>query len=203
VAGQLVLWCNQHTIDGVPDFDDVVNAAGPNPGLRDTLQKLGLGEGQIEAKVQRETSVAIVDHIDNGQSIERFIDGIMLAKEAIASQCTPQVSEVPRAKATSKKQSAKTLRPKWDRDTGKLTYDNVTIKQIKHIGLATNVIAILDEFESRRWPTRIVDPLGGGKNPQRLGEAIRSSNDGLAIIKFSGDGTGSGIRWERLEDLLP
>jgi hypothetical protein len=56
-------------------------------------------------------------------------------------------------------------------------------------------------FEEEHWPPRIDDPLP--KNPEllpkrRLHDAIKSlnRNQKRSLIRFMGDGTGEGVRWE-------
>jgi hypothetical protein len=60
---------------------------------------------------------------------------------------------------------------------------------------AINIIPILDAFQEEDWPSRIDDPLPGGRDPVRLAGAIRSLNDGLERIEFGKDGSGEGVVW--------
>lgn len=83
--------------------------------------------------------------------------------------------------------------PKWVKDTGKLLFGDIVIKQIV-VGKATNVVTVLDEFEEKNWPSRINYP------PECMEETlhytIRSLNERLDIIRFRSDGQGKGIVWE-------
>ena len=66
--------------------------------------------------------------------------------------------------------------------------------------------AILARFQELSWPARIDDPLPpqAGIDPrQRLHDAIKRLNrcQKPQFIRFSGDGTAKGIRWELVESL--
>ena len=65
---------------------------------------------------------------------------------------------------------------------------------------ATNQILILTVFQEENWPPRIDDPLhpNGTYQKARLHAAIRCLNgcQHPSLIRFFGDGTGHGIRWE-------
>jgi hypothetical protein len=82
----------------------------------------------------------------------------------------------------------------WNCDTGILTFNGSTIREVKNRGPKSNIVQILAAFEEEKWPRRIDDPLSQGK----LRESIRSLNTGIAdsTIRFVADGTGEGIRWE-------
>jgi hypothetical protein len=86
--------------------------------------------------------------------------------------------------------------PIWNRDVGRLTFSGEVVKHVR-IGVATNVVKVLDSFQGLGWPERIDDPIPGGQNQQRLHETIKSLNEGLTRIHFRADGTGKGFIWER------
>lgn len=102
------------------------------------------------------------------------------------------------ASQLSREDSNAAGKPKWNRDQGKLYYDERKIKFIRSISVAKNVVSVLDAFEEEGWPNRIDDPLSPSKDQQRLHETIRRLNDNLAVIRFRADGTGTGIVWEEL-----
>jgi len=102
-------------------------------------------------------------------------------------------------RAIGEAESPTTHRPIWDRATGKLSYSNSLIREIKNLGKATNIVAILDALEELGWPSRIDDPLPGGLDGQRLREAVKTLNRGLKLIRFRGDGTSSGIVWDKVD----
>lgn len=66
---------------------------------------------------------------------------------------------------------------------------------------AENQELILAAFEEQGWPTRIDDPLplrDGVCPKRRLHDTIKCLNRKriVAHIRFAGDGTGQGVRWE-------
>jgi len=98
--------------------------------------------------------------------------------------------------------STPTLRPKWDRDRQELRLGRQIVKQFKVP--AVNQERILAAFEEEQWPVRIDDPLPPHPcqdSKRRLHDTINSlnRNQKLRLIRFMGDGSGEGIRW----DLIP
>jgi len=68
---------------------------------------------------------------------------------------------------------------------------------------AENQVLILAAFQSAGWPARIADPLvkATGIDPAvRLRAAVRRLNrcQRVPLIRFSCDGTGTGVLWKRL-----
>jgi hypothetical protein len=95
--------------------------------------------------------------------------------------------------------SMKPAMPSWDRDRQELRVGPIIVKQFKVP--AGNQEAILAAFEEERWPPRIDDPLPPHREQspkRRLQETIKSLNRNRkrAIIRFLGDGSGQGVRWE-------
>jgi hypothetical protein len=94
-------------------------------------------------------------------------------------------------------------RPKWDRDRREL---RLGIKLIKVFKLPSPMQeAILIAFEEERWPPRIDDPLPGSPNllpKRRLHDTIKSLNRNQKnrLVRFMGDGTGEGVRWELVSE---
>ena len=89
-------------------------------------------------------------------------------------------------------------RPHWDRERGELTLNSEVIRVIARRNQASNIVAILDAFQSAGWSDRIDDPLPPPRDSERLGQTLRRLNQNLSEIRFSRDGTGSGVRWELL-----
>jgi hypothetical protein len=90
-------------------------------------------------------------------------------------------------------------RPKWDRERQELRVGDVVVKQFKVP--AANQERILAAFEEDGWPIRIDDPLPPAveQDPKRrLHDTINSLNRNQKrhLIRFIGDGSGQGIRWE-------
>ena len=89
--------------------------------------------------------------------------------------------------------------PEWDRDRQELRLGQKIIKQFKV--RAGNQEAILAAFQEEGWPVRIDDPLSPRpdmESKRRLHDTINSLNRNQKefLIRFAGDGTGQGIRWE-------
>jgi hypothetical protein len=91
------------------------------------------------------------------------------------------------------------LVPKWDRDRQELKIGSIIVKRFKVP--AGNQEAILAAFEEEAWPTRIDDPLPPHREQspkRRLQETIKSlnRNQKRPLLRFLGDGSGQGVRWE-------
>jgi hypothetical protein len=89
--------------------------------------------------------------------------------------------------------------PKWDRDRRELRLGDKLVKVFKLPSPMQE--AILMAFEEERWPPRIDDPLPAHPEllpKRRLHDTIKSLNRNQknCLIRFMGDGTGEGIRWE-------
>jgi hypothetical protein len=88
-------------------------------------------------------------------------------------------------------------RPFWSAATSELLWRGVCIKRFRHD--AANQRRLLDAFEGEGWPARLrftlpAMPRRSGK--ARLHETIKSLNRGQKALRFHGDGTGQGVRWE-------
>jgi hypothetical protein len=91
------------------------------------------------------------------------------------------------------------LRPQWDRDRQELRVGSFVVKQFKVP--AVNQERLLAAFEEEGWPVRIDDPLPPQKDQdpkRRLHDTINSLNrkQRYPLIRFLGDGTGQGVRWQ-------
>ena len=89
--------------------------------------------------------------------------------------------------------------PQWDRDRQILRIGQVVVKQFKVP--AANQETVLAAFEEEAWPPRIDDPLPPHREQspkRRLQETIKSlnRNQKQLLIRFIGDGSGTGVRWE-------
>ncbi len=97
------------------------------------------------------------------------------------------------------------LKPTWDSDLQELRLSVHVIKQFKVP--AVNQERILAAFQEEDWPVRIDDPLPPNheqNSKRRLHDTINSlnRNQKQSLIRFMGDGSGEGIRWD-LVDPLP
>jgi hypothetical protein len=91
--------------------------------------------------------------------------------------------------------------PVWDRDRQELRLDEVLIKRFK--APAPNQEAILCAFEEEGWPIRIDDPIPPQRDQdpkRRLHDTINALNRNhrRPALRFVGDGSGLGVRWELL-----
>ncbi len=89
--------------------------------------------------------------------------------------------------------------PTWDSDRQELRFGGRVVKEFKLY--SPNQAIILAAFEEEGWPTKIDDPLPHHPDivpKQRLHDTIKSlnRNQKCPLIRFRGDGTGQGIRWE-------
>jgi hypothetical protein len=96
--------------------------------------------------------------------------------------------------------------PAWDRDRRELRLGSALVKCYKVT--APNQEAILAAFEEEGWPTRIDDPLSRQINQdpkRRLHDTIVALNkhQKRRLIRFLGDGSGEGIRWELVDEECP
>lgn len=90
-------------------------------------------------------------------------------------------------------------RPRWDPERQELRVGDRLVKQFKVP--AANQERILAAFEEEGWPIRIDDPLPPAteQDPKRrLHDTINSLNRNQKChgLRFLGDGTGQGVRWE-------
>lgn len=91
------------------------------------------------------------------------------------------------------------VRPRWDRDRHELWLGAQAVKQFKLP--SPNQEMILMALEEENWPPRIDDPLPPAKEidpKRRLHDTIKNLNRNQKnrLLRFMGDGTGQGVRWE-------
>jgi hypothetical protein len=113
------------------------------------------------------------------------------------AQPTPQ--SVPWSKEFPGNRFRHRIVPKWDRDRRELRLGEHLVKVFKLPSPMQEVI--LMAFEEENWPPRIDDPLPMHPDllpKRRLHDTIKSLNRNQknCLIRFMGDGTGEGIRWE-------
>lgn len=91
------------------------------------------------------------------------------------------------------------LQPKWDDQRRQLRVAADVVKEFKLP--SPNQETVLMAFEEEGWPPRIDDPLPplAQLDPRRrLHDTIKALNrkQKRALVRFMGDGSGEGIRWE-------
>lgn len=104
--------------------------------------------------------------------------------------------------ATRSDLAAVDLVPVWDDQRHELRLDGTLVKRFKW--RAANQEAVLAAFQEEGWPPRIDDPLPpvAETDPKRrLSDAIKCLNrkQSNTLLRFSGDGTGEGILWDRVQ----
>lgn len=92
-------------------------------------------------------------------------------------------------------------RPQWDDSRKELWFDGVLVKKFRF--RSPNQEMVLMGFEEEGWPAKLDDPLPPVPNQtskQRLHDAIKNLNRHHLhrVLRFAGDGTGEGVRWERV-----
>jgi hypothetical protein len=96
--------------------------------------------------------------------------------------------------------------PTWDVHRRELRVGALLVKQFKLP--SPNQEMILTVFEEELWPPRIDDPLPPHQEvdpKRRLHDTIKSLNRNQKnrLIRFMGDGSGEGIRWEFITSDAP
>jgi hypothetical protein len=104
------------------------------------------------------------------------------------------------------KAQAAASRPNWDGQRHELRVGKQLIKIFKLP--SPNQETVLMAFEEEGWPLRIDDPLPPLPNihpKQRLHDTIKNLNrrQKRRLVRFMGDGTGQGVRWELISTGCP
>ena len=123
-------------------------------------------------------------------------DGLAFARQSLVAR-DPLAAE----NGYAGQRDSDIVRPTWDRHRQEFRLGNVIIKQFKVP--APNQETILAAFEEENWPTRIDDPLPPQPeqdSKRRLHDTINSlnRNQKSTLIRFIGDGSGLGVRWEQI-----
>ena len=122
-------------------------------------------------------------------------NGVQVAREQLRRRSEQSQSEQHSLKSALVARVA----PCWDRERHELRVGGMLVKQFKLP--SPNQEMILTAFEEEHWPPRIDDPLPPSKKfdaKQRLHDTIKNLNRNQKhrLIRFMGDGTGQGVRWE-------
>lgn len=117
-----------------------------------------------------------------------------------ASEGTPAAA----AERGRNAEQAAHLVPVWDGDRLELRLGQRIVKRFK--SPATNQATVLAAFDEEGWPPRIDDPLPPHPDlepKRRLHDTINSLNRNQKhrLIRFLGDGSGKGVRWEPVGDV--
>lgn len=117
---------------------------------------------------------------------------------AACDQCCDLSMETLRGGRPSAAHSRASL-PHWDAVTRELRIGDTIVKRFKW--QAVNQEIVLSAFEEDQWPPVIDDPLPPKPEQdtkRRLHDTIKALNRNQErdVIRFHGNGTGEGIRWE-------
>ena len=95
--------------------------------------------------------------------------------------------------------------PHFDSDRRELTFRGLLVKRYREP--APNQERILEEFEEQRWPPCIQNPLRARPDQvpaQQFHDTLRRLNQQEhRLLRFRGDGTGTGILWEAVVERRP
>jgi len=121
--------------------------------------------------------------------------GAALARES--TSLTP--AQHARGQSTKTHANLEAANLKWDQQRRQLRVGNEIVKEFKLP--SPNQETVLMAFEEEGWPPRIDDPLPPVPeidSRRRLHDTIKALNrkQKRALVRFMGDGTGEGIRWE-------
>lgn len=159
------------------------------PGDSEKLRSLGIYMEQLQ-----ESLIALSDYqLKFPSDKELHKQQLLLWSGLIASMVNASVA----AKELLNSPSVQPIsvdKPRWDPETGQLQYSGNLARKVKR--QAKNLRAVLNAFEELGWPSRMDDPLGGGKNPTRVNDTVKTLNTGLSMLRFRADGRGEGYSWE-------
>ncbi len=128
------------------------------------------------------------------------------AGAALARNVSATAAITPKPRATEASKDAEDRpqppAPNWDPDRHELRLDGKLVKQYRLP--SPNQETILMAFQEEGWPAVIDDPLPPQpkQDPKRrLHDTVKSLNRNQKnrLIRFLGNGTGQGVRWELIE----
>lgn len=125
--------------------------------------------------------------------------GVVAARKLPASEAASAVPAKSAAHGLLEPLDEPAERPKWDEQRRQLRVGRALVKEFKLP--SPNQETVLMAFEEEGWPPRIDDPLPpvAQLDPRRrLHDTIKALNRKQKhhLIRFRGDGSGEGIRWE-------
>jgi hypothetical protein len=170
---------------GMGYAEHAIETTGPNDRTRQFRRTMLVTFTEQTCVVLTHSGVAVAQELFGGDLV------IALPKPAI-SNCKIVVSDDP------------SPLPKWDQQRRQLRVGADVVKEFKLP--SPNQETLLMAFEEEGWPPRIDDPLS--PLPQldprrRLHDTIKALNrkQKQFLIRFMGDGSGEGVRWELVDKL--
>jgi hypothetical protein len=165
--------------------EHAVEITGPNDRTRQFRRTALVNFSELTCVVLTESGVAVARESSGGESV------IELAKPRLSKCKIILPDDLPAL-------------PKWDHQRRQLRVGADVVKEFKLP--SPNQETVLTAFEEEGWPPRIDDPLP--PLPQldprrRLHDTIKALNRKQKhyLIRFMGDGSGEGIRWELTDKL--
>ena len=142
----------------------------------------------------RDALVKLTEHLDEKTCFVLTRAGVLRAR---ANPTDPTTFHLCRDDATTPTDAICT--PRWAEKARVLTVGGPIVKQYKRP--SPNQEIILKAFEAEGWPYHINDPLPLKDEiapKTRLHDTIRwlNLNQECRLLRFLGDGTGRGLRWE-------
>jgi hypothetical protein len=159
-----------------------------------------VAEGAEVPASQTVTSTALVPHAVGTAGFRLTAKGLTLARHAVGLR--PLLGRPARAGSGRGSAEAQLSVPCWRHDLRELWFRERLVKRF--LQPALNQESVLAEFQQHGWPSAIADPLTpapGFDAPQRLHDTIKCLNQHQShrLIRFRGDGSGRGVRWQPLE----
>lgn len=151
--------------------------------------------------------VLIRDEMSNGEwGVDPFSELMYLSMEILFEQYQALIlaqTDLAKANALMQQGPRSVLlqvpqKPSWNKRDGALSFRGLICRNV-NTSRANNIVLILDQFSELNWPTQIASPLRNGRDPQKLGDAVKQLNKGLKYLKFSRTGTGKHIQWIPVE----
>jgi hypothetical protein len=111
--------------------------------------------------------------------------------------CASAVPKLSAPLPTVSGQTQPSDKPVWDEHAATLSWRGRVIRQF-HKNPAKNQRDIIEAFHNEGWPASIADPW---RDTRKLNQTLRDLNASLLpnTIRFAGDATGEGARWEPSE----
>jgi len=124
--------------------------------------------------------------------------GTIFARKALVEH-EPSSPGEPDSPPSERMPWSTSTRPQWDATRQQLRLNGTLMKEFRRP--SPNQETVLAAFEEEGWPPRIDDPLPPEPHidpKRRLQDTIKSLNRSQKkqIVRFMGDGSGQGVRWE-------
>jgi hypothetical protein len=171
---------------GMRYVEHALEITGPNDGTRQFRRTALVSTSDATCLVLSPLGVAVAQDVCGGQAVIAMAGSRTAKRRVIGPADAPD-------------------HPRWDCQRRQLKVGAAIVKEFKLP--SPNQETVLMAFEEEGWPPRIDDPLS--PLPQldprrRLHDTIKALNrkQKRDLIRFMGDGSGEGIRWELTDKAL-